>query len=68
MDDIQIRPIALTVNEAIQYLRLSRSNLYRMFKRGDIRPVKIGGRTLLRRVDLDAMLDRAAGREGTQCP
>lgn len=50
---------AFTVDEAAAYLRISRSNLYWLFRNGDLRPAKVGGRTLVRRVDADALLERA---------
>lgn len=50
---------AFTVNEAANYLRISRANIYRLFKSGELRPAKLGGRTLVRRVDADALLERA---------
>jgi len=52
-------PAALSVNAAARYLSISRANLYRLIKSGDIRPAKVGGRTLIRRVDADALLARA---------
>lgn len=56
----QGRPIgAMTVPEAAAYLRISRASLYRLFRDGDLKPRKIAGRTLVRRVDADALLARA---------
>lgn len=52
-------PAALSVNEAARYLSISRANLYRLFKNGDLRPAKVGGRTLVRRVDADRLLERS---------
>lgn len=52
-------PAAMTVNETANYLRVSRANLYKLFKSGDLKPAKIGGRTLVRRIDADALLERA---------
>lgn len=49
---------ALTVLEAAEYLRLSRASLYRLFKAGSLKPSRIGGRVLIRRVDADALLER----------
>jgi excisionase family DNA binding protein len=52
-------PAALNVKEAARYLGVSRANLYRLFKSGELRPAKVGGRTLVRRVDADALLERS---------
>lgn len=59
-----ILPAALTVPEAADYLRTSVANIYRMFGRGDLPKAKIGGRTLVRRIDADNLLARAAGAAG----
>lgn len=50
---------ALTVDEAAQYLRLSRSSIYRLFGTGELKARKVAGRTLVRRVDADALLANA---------
>ncbi|BBF92126.1 helix-turn-helix domain-containing protein [Blastochloris tepida] len=55
---------ALTVPEAAAYLRVSRSSVYNLFERGDLRPIKVGGRTLIRKADVDALLDREARTSG----
>lgn len=47
---------AMTVNEFADYLRISRTGVYRLFERGDLKPLKIGRRTLVRRADADAFL------------
>ncbi|KAA3447123.1 transcriptional regulator [Mesorhizobium sp. SARCC-RB16n] len=52
---------ALTVDETADYLRVCRSTVYKLFKDGDIVPAKVRGRTLVRRVDADAFLDRCVG-------
>jgi hypothetical protein len=38
---------------------MSKSSVQRAVLRGDIKPVKLGGRTLFRRVDLDALVERS---------
>lgn len=53
---------ALTVDETADYLRVCRSTIYALFKSGDLIPAKIRGRTLVRRVDADAFLDRCVGQ------
>lgn len=52
-------PAAFNVDEASRYLGISRANLYMLFKSGELRPAKVGGRTLVRRVDADALLERS---------
>ncbi|MFD1982581.1 helix-turn-helix domain-containing protein [Mesorhizobium newzealandense] len=52
---------ALTVDETADYLRVCRSTVYKLFKDGDIVPAKVRGRTLVRRIDADAFLDRCVG-------
>ena len=54
-----ITPGALSVNSAAEYLSISRAGLYRIFKSGALKPARIGGRTVVRRVDLDDFLTRA---------
>ncbi|MCJ2064407.1 helix-turn-helix domain-containing protein [Methylobacterium sp. J-088] len=49
-------PGAMTVDEFADYLRISRTGVYRLFERGDLKPLKIGRRTLVRRADADAFL------------
>ncbi|KPH09097.1 DNA-binding protein [Rhizobium acidisoli] len=54
-----ITPAALTINQATEYLAVSRAQIYRLFRSGELKPAKVGGRTLIRRVDADALLSRA---------
>lgn len=49
---------AFTVDEAASYLRISRAGLYRLLREGSLKPARVGGRTLLRKVDLEAFLAR----------
>jgi hypothetical protein len=44
--------IALTINEAVAASKLSRTELYRAFNRGDLTAKKQGRRTLILRDDL----------------
>ncbi|QOG06399.1 helix-turn-helix domain-containing protein [Aureimonas sp. OT7] len=48
------------MSETATYLRSSRTSLYRMIRRGDVKPIKLGGRTLFRRTDLDALIEQCA--------
>jgi excisionase family DNA binding protein len=51
---------ALSVEEAADYLRVSRASVWRLLKNKSLARVRIGGRTVVRRVDLDAFLERLA--------
>lgn len=44
--------------DAARYLSISRAGFWRLLRDGKIQKVRIGGRTLVRRVDLDAYIDR----------
>lgn len=50
---------ALTVPEAADYLRISRATVWRLLSNNLLARVRIGGRTVIRRVDLDAFLARS---------
>lgn len=50
---------ALTVNEAASYLRISRTTVWRLLKNKKVARVRIGGRTLIRRVDIDNFLEQS---------
>ncbi|TIL92070.1 MAG: helix-turn-helix domain-containing protein [Mesorhizobium sp.] len=49
---------ALTIDETADYLRICRSTVYKLFREGQLKPAKVGGRTLVRRVDADEFLER----------
>lgn len=59
MSKSEILPAALRVEDAAKYLGISRATLFKLFKTGQLKPAKVGGRTLVRRVDADALLERA---------
>lgn len=46
----------LTVEEALEYLRISRSKLHQMVRSGELAAIKFGRRTLFRRAALDALI------------
>lgn len=50
---------ACTVDEAADYLRVSRASIWRLLRGGALPRVRIGGRTVVRRLDLDTFLARA---------
>ena len=53
--DARTGPV-LSVEETIDYLRSSRSTVYRMVRKGELKPVKLGVRTLFKRAELDALI------------
>lgn len=50
--------ITYTMKEATAATGISRTTLYALIKAGELSPVKIGTRTLLRHADLEALVDR----------
>lgn len=50
--------IAYTIKEAVVATGISRTTLYLLIKVGELTPVKIGARTLIRRADLEALIER----------
>lgn len=50
--------ISYTVDEAVKATGLGRTSIYERIKMGEIKPAKIGSRTLILRSDLEAMLQR----------
>jgi excisionase family DNA binding protein len=54
--------LAFRVNEAVAVSGLSRSTLYELLKDGKLRAVKIGGRRLILRESLQALLEVNANR------
>jgi len=59
-----IEPAALSVNAATMYLSLSRDRLYELMSSGTIPSLKVGGRRLLLRADLDEFLLRCKEESG----
>jgi excisionase family DNA binding protein len=47
------------MNEACEYLRVSRWTIYRMVNRGDVIPLRAGNRLRFRLSELDRYLERA---------
>jgi excisionase family DNA binding protein len=47
---------ALTVDEAADYIRVSRATIWRLLRNKSLARARIGGRTVVRRIDLDAFL------------
>ncbi len=64
-DLLRVRPeekLAFRVNEAVAVSGLSRSTIYELLKAGKLRAVKIGGRRLILRESLQALLEVNADR------
>ena len=51
-------PIAYTIKQASAACGISRTTLYGLIKAGELTPVKIGVRTLIRHADLEALIKR----------
>lgn len=49
---------AVSVESGAEYIGISRSSAWRLIKDGTLPCVRLNGRTLLRRVDLDSLLER----------
>jgi excisionase family DNA binding protein len=47
---------ALTIDEAARYISVSRATIWRLLKSKSLARIRIGGRTVVRRTDLDALL------------
>jgi excisionase family DNA binding protein len=54
--------ITLRINETVAVSGLSRSTIYELLKAGKLRAVKIGGRRLILRESLQALLEVNANR------
>lgn len=52
--------LAYGIKDAVRILGISRSLLYQEMKAGRIKSVKVGRRTLIRRVDAEAWLEQKA--------
>lgn len=51
----------LTVPQALEALHISRSSLYKQFKAGRIKTVRIGSRVLVPRREIERLIDEAVG-------
>ena len=50
--------LVVTVPEALRLLQISRNSLYRMFASGELKRINIAGRVVVRRVDLEALVNK----------
>ena len=62
--------LAYTIPEAVVASGLGRTTIYELIKRREIPVVKVGSRSLIRRQDLEAMLERklVRGHEDPEPP
>ena len=58
-----LEPDLLDQTEVAQRLNVSRTTIWRLAKRGDIRTVRIGGRTLIPRTELLRLIAEGSGGE-----
>lgn len=56
-----IEPDLLDQAEVAQRLNVSRTTIWRLIKRGDIRAVRIGSRTLIPRTELQRLIAEGSG-------
>jgi excisionase family DNA binding protein len=52
--------IAYSVPDAARAIGVSPRTIYNLGERGELQLIKLGGRTLVRRSDLEALIERAA--------
>jgi excisionase family DNA binding protein len=50
-------PRAYRINDACQILQISRSHIYELISRGEIRLIKIGGRSLISATEIQRLLN-----------
>jgi excisionase family DNA binding protein len=60
MEKPMIEKMTLTIRDTIAATGIGRTKLYALISAGELTPIKIGTRTLLRRTDLEALLTRSA--------
>jgi len=59
--EINLLPTTFSVPQAAKYIGVSTSHAYRLIRDQKLAVARLGGRTLVRRVDADEMLARAVG-------
>ena len=50
--------LSYSIDEAVEASGIGRTTIYALIKAGELTPVKIGRRTLIRKSDLEALLER----------
>ena len=53
-----VQPVLLSITETARLLGVGRSTLYGLLNHGDLLGLKIGTRTLIKRTDVEALLER----------
>ena len=56
MSSTSVRPAGFSPREAASQLTISRSHLYNLIKKGEIRVAKIGARTVVPAAEIDRLL------------
>ena len=51
------------VKEVMKILGISRTNLYSIIKKGDIKPVKLGGRTMFPESEINRFLEALKNKD-----
>lgn len=57
----KIEPITYRIEDVVQLIRIGRSTIYAMIKRGEVRSIKIGGRTLIPSTEIQRLLKNGEG-------
>jgi excisionase family DNA binding protein len=52
-------PFAYRINDACHLLSIGRSSIYNMIRDGQLKPIRIAGRTLIPRTEIDRLLAEA---------
>jgi excisionase family DNA binding protein len=63
-DRQDLTPIAFRVADACRYIGISRSSLYELNRAGVLQFVRVAGRTLVRRADLDRLIETTPTTRG----
>ena len=66
MESGTITPLAHTVDEAMRRLTVGRTTMYELIKAGEIRPFKIGRKTLIPEAELRRFIDARMAQAGAQ--
>lgn len=53
-----VQPLSFGVTDAARYVGMSRTRLYELIGSGDLRSLRVGGRRLILRTDLEAFIAR----------
>ena len=59
----ELEPKAFRINDALRRLSISRSHLYQLALRGELRIVKIGSRTLIPATEIERLVNGGAAND-----